>query len=285
MGGSCVNVGSERLVRKLALHTLVHQRLYRLQWLSEVETADPTSVDANITDPIQDPTRAESDSTFYCFRLWLSEAIEGRDDSATPIISEHGQLVVNRYVEVAFTLGRYEDKVLCDVVLMEATQLLLGRPWQFDRKVNHDGVINRFIFVHIGKKKLKEKREKKSDKRKIVKKVEIKESTKSGKSNREEKRKESLLAGPSEIRKVLLAKKEPLYSMSANMSLHAYSSSLISFPTSMKNLLKEFKDMFPEDIPPRLTLKGYRTPFDLSLRVTLFNKSAYKMYPKEGKDI
>ncbi|RDY13928.1 hypothetical protein CR513_01091, partial [Mucuna pruriens] len=58
-------------------------------------------------------------------------------------LSEHGELVVNKQVEVAFTLGRYEDKVLYDVVPMEATHLLLGWPRQFDRKVNHDGVTNR----------------------------------------------------------------------------------------------------------------------------------------------
>ncbi|RDX99638.1 hypothetical protein CR513_17289, partial [Mucuna pruriens] len=34
-GGSCVNVASERLVKKLALPTIVHPRPYRLQWLSD----------------------------------------------------------------------------------------------------------------------------------------------------------------------------------------------------------------------------------------------------------
>ncbi|RDX96081.1 hypothetical protein CR513_21314, partial [Mucuna pruriens] len=42
--------------------------------------------------------------------------------------SEHGELVVDRQVEVSFTIEKYEDKVLCDVVPMEATHLLLGRP-------------------------------------------------------------------------------------------------------------------------------------------------------------
>jgi hypothetical protein len=37
--------------------------------------------------------------------------------------------------------------VLCDVVSMHATHLLLGRPWQFDRKAKHD----RFkIFEELG---------------------------------------------------------------------------------------------------------------------------------------
>ncbi|RDX95948.1 hypothetical protein CR513_21457, partial [Mucuna pruriens] len=67
-------------------------------------------------------------------------------------LSECGALVVDRQVEVSFTIGKYEDKVLCNLVPMEATHLLLGRPWQYDRKVIHDGVTNRLTFVHMGRK-------------------------------------------------------------------------------------------------------------------------------------
>ncbi|RDY05736.1 hypothetical protein CR513_10373, partial [Mucuna pruriens] len=49
-------------------------------------------------------------------------------------------------------LRKYEDKVLYDVVPMEATDLLLGRLWQYDRKVIRDGVTKRFTFVHMGQK-------------------------------------------------------------------------------------------------------------------------------------
>ena len=48
---------------------------------------------------------------------------------------------------VAFWIGKYEDKVVCDVVLMQAGHLLLGRPWQFDRRVKHDGFMNKYSFV------------------------------------------------------------------------------------------------------------------------------------------
>ncbi|RDX87664.1 hypothetical protein CR513_30832, partial [Mucuna pruriens] len=85
-------------------------------------------------------------------------------------LSKHGELVVNRQVGVSFTLGSCEDKVLCDVV-----------PMEFDRKVTHNGVTNRFTFVHMGQKvvlkplsprevqkhqnKMREKRNKKVEKR------------------------------------------------------------------------------------------------------------------------
>ncbi|RDY03994.1 hypothetical protein CR513_12356, partial [Mucuna pruriens] len=88
---------------------------------------------------------------------------------------------------------------------------------------------------------------------------------KSGKSNRRGKRKQSLLDGPREVRKVLLAKREPLYAMPVNMLLHT-SSSMISLPTNKKYLLKEFKDMFPKDIPlGLLPLRGVKHHIDLYL--------------------
>ncbi|RDY11591.1 hypothetical protein CR513_03725, partial [Mucuna pruriens] len=51
-----------------------------------------------------------------------------------------------------FTLGGYEDRVVYDMVPMEATHLLLRRPWQFDKKVIHDGVTNHFTFIHMGQR-------------------------------------------------------------------------------------------------------------------------------------
>ena len=48
---------------------------------------------------------------------------------------------------MSFSIGRYKDEVLCDVVPIHASNLLLGRPWQFDRRATHDGHRNRYSFV------------------------------------------------------------------------------------------------------------------------------------------
>ena len=48
---------------------------------------------------------------------------------------------------VSFSMGKYHDEVLCDVVSMYASHILLGRPWQFDRRGNHDGFKNRFSLT------------------------------------------------------------------------------------------------------------------------------------------
>ncbi|KAH1038857.1 hypothetical protein J1N35_040600 [Gossypium stocksii] len=66
-------------------------------------------------------------------------------------LNDGGELKVTKQVIVAFSIGKYNDKVLCDVVLMHAGHLLLGRPWQFDRRVIHDGYMNRYTFKHFEK--------------------------------------------------------------------------------------------------------------------------------------
>ena len=94
-GGSCTNVASIALVKKLGLPTTSHPRPYKLQWFND-----------------------------------------------------GGEVRVNKQVLVSFQVGRYEDEVLCDVAPMDAGHILLGRPWQFDRRVKHDGFTNKYSLVH-----------------------------------------------------------------------------------------------------------------------------------------
>ena len=49
------------------------------------------------------------------------------------------QEVVNEEAWVEFSIGEYNDKILCDILPMDACHLLLGRPWQFYKKARHDG--------------------------------------------------------------------------------------------------------------------------------------------------
>jgi len=60
------------------------------------------------------------------------------------------QLLVDEKCEVEFQIGRYKDKVICDIMPMDVCHILLGRPWQYDRKVVHDGLTNCYKFVKDG---------------------------------------------------------------------------------------------------------------------------------------
>jgi len=67
-------------------------------------------------------------------------------------LSRDGEVQVRQEVEVDISIGKYNDKVLCDVVPMEFSHLLLGRPWQFDKRANHDDYTNKIFFMHQDKK-------------------------------------------------------------------------------------------------------------------------------------
>ena len=54
-------------------------------------------------------------------------------------LSDNGELVVNKQVH-------------CDVVSMEVRHVLLGRTWQYDKDVVHNGITNRYSFFHKGKR-------------------------------------------------------------------------------------------------------------------------------------
>ena len=61
-------------------------------------------------------------------------------------LSEDEEVKLTQHVEVCLIIGRYNDRVLCDVIPMEATHIMLGRPWQYDTKVVHDGFTNKISF-------------------------------------------------------------------------------------------------------------------------------------------
>lgn len=46
----------------------------------------------------------------------------------------------------------YSEEVWCDTVQLEVCHILLGRPWQFDRKTQHNGENNTYTFIKDKKK-------------------------------------------------------------------------------------------------------------------------------------
>ncbi|XP_024009254.1 uncharacterized protein LOC112084365 [Eutrema salsugineum] len=67
-------------------------------------------------------------------------------------LNDATELKVTEQVTVPFSVGKYRDEVLCDVVPMQAGHLLLGRPWQFDKVTLHNGRTNYYNFTHMDRK-------------------------------------------------------------------------------------------------------------------------------------
>jgi hypothetical protein len=62
-------------------------------------------------------------------------------------LNDSYEVRVTKQVLVVFRISKYVDEAVCDVVPMHTGHLLLGRPWQFDRRVKYDGFTNKYLFV------------------------------------------------------------------------------------------------------------------------------------------
>ena len=60
------------------------------------------------------------------------------------------QILVSEQCEIDLQVGTYKDRIICDVMPMDVCHVLLGRPWQFDKKVVHEGRRNCYSFDKDG---------------------------------------------------------------------------------------------------------------------------------------
>ena len=192
-------------------------------------------------------------------------------------MNDCGEVKVNKQVLVSFSIGKYKDEVLCDVVPMHAIHILLGRLWQFHRKVNHDGFKNRHSFakdnktitlvlltlrqVYEDQMKLKRENDVKKKKCEIEssKKDDEKESERekeSEETERKTKKQVSFYAKASDV-KSAFDTNQPIFVLlykEACFNSNEFDESLPSFVVS---LLQEYEDVFPNNVPSRLPpIKG-----------------------------
>ncbi|XP_052486318.1 uncharacterized protein LOC128041056 [Gossypium raimondii] len=174
-------------------------------------------------------------------------------------LNDGGELKVTKQVLVPFTIGKYSDEVLCDVVPMHAGHMLLGRPWQFDRKVIHDGFTNRYTFKYDGKNVTLVP---------MTPRQVYKDQLKLRESVEKFRKDQSVL--------VLMYKETLLNTNELDPNL----------PSSIVSLLQEFEDMFPEDIPNGLPLiRGIEHQIDFIPGASIPNRPAYRTNPEETKEL
>ena len=66
-------------------------------------------------------------------------------------LNEDGELQVTKQVLVSFSILKFRDE-LCDVMPMETSHLLLGRPWKNDINVIHHEIANTYFLLCMGHK-------------------------------------------------------------------------------------------------------------------------------------
>ncbi|XP_071901038.1 uncharacterized protein [Coffea arabica] len=253
--GSCTNVASALMVERLNLPTSDHPRPYKLQWLNN-----------------------------------------------------SGEVRVHKQVLINFAIGRYKDDVLCDVVPMQATHIILGRPWQFDKRVIFDGFLNKYSFVHNTKKitlapltpqqvhedqiGLQKEYDMHCDNKK--KNLHDTKSKLAEPSSPKIDTSHSAIEGKKERKSIMLARtrdvRKALHSNQILLILFCKESLLTnelgaSLPSAVADLLQEYQDVFPEDIPNGLPpLRGIEHQIDFIPGSSLPNKAPYRTNPEETKE-
>ncbi|GJS78813.1 gag-pol polyprotein [Tanacetum coccineum] len=158
---------------------------------------------------------------------------------------------------VNFSIGKkYSDEVWCDVVPMDACHMLLGRPWQFDRKTMHDGYKNTYSFKKDG---------------------------------------ETIILGPSDIRKEsknqLLSQAEFLAEAQDATNVYALvvvesNECRFDVPHEVKAILDDFADVVPDELPPGLPpMRDIQHCIDFVPGAVIPHKVAYRMNPKEHEEL
>ena len=253
-GGSCNNIVSNLLVEKLGLQTRRHPHPYPMQWLNN-----------------------------------------------------SGTVKVSSMVRLSFSIGDYHDEVDYDIVLMQACHLLLGRPLQFDVDSVHFGRSNKYTFAHKEKKVVlvplspedihasdiaRMKREK-SEKRKMSETHKKSKgenpkpslSIKATEHKRVPQQNDCLFVSKSDLREVrnttttffVLLHKEVLFSTNDLPP---------SLPSVVLDLLQDFEDIFPDEVPAALPpIHGIEHQIDLVPGASLPNRPPYRSNPEETKEI
>ncbi|XP_013624018.1 PREDICTED: uncharacterized protein LOC106329985 [Brassica oleracea var. oleracea] len=176
-------------------------------------------------------------------------------------LQQDNDFLVTRRTLVSFSIGdSYHDKTYCDIVPMDACHLLLGRPWEYDRCVLHDGFLNTYSFQFINKKFV------------------LKPSPPSIPSATQTP---TLFLQRALFESLMRDRGVVLF-----LVLSPLSKTIPSISPQLHDLLSEFSDVFPDDLPSGLPpLRDIHHRIDLVPDAALPNLSHYRMSPSEHEEL
>jgi hypothetical protein len=176
------------------------------------------------------------------------------------------QVSVTKQCLVEFKMGEYKDKILCDVIPMDACHLLLGRPWQYDRNVVHEGRMNTYTLEKDGRSHtllpIKDK-EVKPEVSNII-----------------------LLMSGKELITEMEKKEDPQFFVVRKPRIVLTSTRVDELPDEIQELLEEFVDIIMDKLPHSLPpMRSVSHHIDLILGDSLPNKAAYRLMPQENEEV
>ncbi|KAK1664854.1 hypothetical protein QYE76_053013 [Lolium multiflorum] len=210
-------------------------------------------------------------------------------------LSNNGEMKVSHMVRVDFEIGPYKDSIDFDVVPMTVCHLL-GRPWLYDRSVQHNGRANTYHLEFKGKKINLQPMSPQQIVNESRQKIEVnledapldrRENCNTVSDITKSERVHSLVS---------LATKEDMREFSEDPTAMPLvllyrgtvlvSNDMTPLPLGVSNVLQEFGDVFPEEVPAGLPpLRGIEHQIDLIPGASLPNRAPYRTNPEETKEI
>jgi hypothetical protein len=176
------------------------------------------------------------------------------------------QVNVTKQCLVEFKIGGYKDKVLCDVIPMDVCHLLLGRPWQYDRNVIHDGRMNTYTLEKNGRTHML---------------LPIKD-----KEVKPEISNTILLMSGKELLTEVKKKEDPQFIVVRKLRIVLTSTRVDDLPEEVQELLEEFADIVVDELPRSLPpIRSVSHHIDLIPGASLPNKATYRLMPQENEEV
>jgi hypothetical protein len=176
------------------------------------------------------------------------------------------QVTVIKQCLVEFKIGGYNDKIMCDVIPMDVCHLLLGRPWQYDINVIHDGIMNTYTLEKNGRTHmllLIKDKEVKPEVRNIV-----------------------LLMSGKELLIEVKKKEDPQFFVVRKPRIVLTSTRTDDLPYEVQELLEEFADIIVDKLPHSLPpMRSVSHHIDLIPGSSFPNKAGYRLTLEENEEV
>eukprot|EP00253_Pinus_taeda_P029193 PITA_29193 len=176
------------------------------------------------------------------------------------------QLLVSEQCEVEFQVGKYKDKIVCDVMPMDVCHILLGRPWQYDRGAMHDGKRNTYKFEKDG-----------------VNHTLLPLQEEDGPGQKTDPK--TLLLGGKEYLKQM-EENEVNYAVICKPKVIMTSTKVSDLPIEIQEMLEKYYDIIIDDLPNELPpIRRISHHIDLIPGASLPNKATYRMTPARNEEV